>query len=168
MFFKILLLWYLLIVEFACYISLPGKDNQVFSYLKLEYYWNLYQFFQLFINFLITFLYFRENKQDPQLVNLDNITDSYYTKSLPNKFILHGYNSNFLLDVLQSIKNGNSRTNSFILTVHTLLVLFLLIFYGKNIPITIKLIFCGYIFCFRYLNLVIPIQNDFEWWKMVK
>lgn len=51
------------------------------------------------------FLYTRKNVHYPQLVTTDNITESYYEKSLPNKFILHGFNSDLKLDVLQRIKS---------------------------------------------------------------
>ncbi|XP_060834375.1 pancreatic lipase-related protein 2-like isoform X2 [Rhopalosiphum padi] len=54
------------------------------------------------INF---YLYTRENRYDPQLVNIENITESYYVKTLANKFILHGFNSNMTLGVLQTIKD---------------------------------------------------------------
>lgn len=40
------------------------------------------------------------------MVTIENITESYYVKSLANKFILHGFNSDMNLDVLQQIKDG--------------------------------------------------------------
>ncbi|CAH1724056.1 unnamed protein product [Aphis gossypii] len=36
---------------------------------------------------------------------MENITESYYVKTLANKLILHGFNSNMNLDVLQTIKD---------------------------------------------------------------
>ncbi|XP_025420141.1 lipase member H-A-like isoform X4 [Sipha flava] len=54
------------------------------------------------INF---YLYTRENEHHPQRVALENITKSYYVKSLPNKFIVHGFNSNMTLGSLQRIKD---------------------------------------------------------------
>lgn len=51
------------------------------------------------------YLYTRENRNDPQLVTMENITESYYVKTLANKLILHGFNSNMNLDVLQTIKD---------------------------------------------------------------
>lgn len=41
------------------------------------------------------------------MVTVENITESYFMKTRPNKFILHGFNSDFTLEVLQTIKNGN-------------------------------------------------------------
>ncbi|XP_050441501.1 pancreatic lipase-related protein 2-like [Adelges cooleyi] len=51
------------------------------------------------------YLYTRLNKFDPDIVTVENITNSKFQPAQPNKLIVHGFNSNWKLSQLQQIKN---------------------------------------------------------------
>lgn len=53
---------------------------------------------------------YRSNPNNSELVYFsdvfDNVTSSSFNASLPNKIIVHGYNADMNLDVVQNIKTG--------------------------------------------------------------